>query len=192
LSAIAGTLDTYRRSTELNRLGLWLFLASESFMFLALLAARYYLWGMTRPELDQTLGLTVTTVLLISSWSMNRAEMMLSHDDRKGFLRWSMVTMVLGVIFLIGVVGFEWRGHIHPTDGAFGAVVFGLTTVHALHVVSGIVLIALMWNLVRKGHFSSERHFGIEATAVYWHFVDVVWVFFYPALYLMGTPVHTP
>ena len=95
--------------------------------------------------------------------------------------------MVLGVVFLVGVVGFEWSGHIRPSDGAHGAMLYMMTGVHALHVLSGIVLIFLVSRLARKGHFSAERHWGIEATAVYWHFVDVVWVFFYPALYLMGT-----
>ena len=62
-----------------------------------------------------------------------------------------------------------------------------MTGLHALHVFSGVVIILLIWNLGRNGHFSAERHWGVEACAIYWHFVDVVWVFFYPALYLIGT-----
>ncbi len=88
------------------------------------------------------------------------------------------------------MVVFEWRGHIKPWDGVFGAVLFGMTGLHALHVFSGVVLMLLIWNLGRKGHFSADRHWGVEATAIYWHFVDVVWVFYYPALYLMGTVVR--
>jgi cytochrome c oxidase subunit 3 len=64
-----------------------------------------------------------------------------------------------------------------------------MTGIHALHVLSGIILILINWNLVRIGRYSTERHWGIEATATYWHYVDVVWLFFYPALYLIGTPV---
>ncbi len=76
--------------------------------------------------------------------------------------------------------------HIRPTDGVYGAVLYGMTGLHALHVISGVIGILLVWNLGRKGHFSAERHWGVEATAIYWHYVDLVWVFFYPALYLIG------
>jgi cytochrome c oxidase subunit 3 len=186
----AQSLAAYQAHTRANRIGLWLFFVSESFMFGGLLASRFYLWGSTRPDLDQALGLIVTSVLLLSSFFMNRAESAIAHDDRRTFLTSLLITAALGVVFLIGVVGFEWRGHIRPWDGVFGAVLFGMTGLHALHVLSGVVLIVIIWNLGSKGHFSAERHWGVEATAIYWHFVDVVWVFFYPALYLMGTRVH--
>lgn len=185
----ADSLIAYRMQTKTNRVGLWLFIVSEAFLFGGLLASRFYLWGNTRPALDQTLGLIVTTILLISSFFMNRAETAIAHGDRETFLNSMLVTAGLGVTFLIGVVGFEWQGHLKPWDGVYGAVVYGMTGLHALHVLSGVVLILIVWNLGRKGNFSAERHWGVEATAVYWHFVDVVWVFFYPALYLMGTAV---
>ena len=108
----------------------------------------------------------------------------------RAFLNSMLITAGLGIVFLIGVVGFEWQGHIKPSDGVYGAVLFGMTGLHALHVLSGVVLILLVWNLGRKGRFSAERHWGVEATAIYWHFVDVVWVLYYPALYLMGTAAH--
>ena len=185
----ADSLIAYRIQTKTNRVGLWLFMISEAFLFGGLLASRFYLWGNTRPALDQILGLIVTAVLLISSFFMNRAESAIAHGDRVTFLNSMLVTAGLGIIFLIGVVGFEWQGHLKPWDGVYGAVVYGMTGLHALHVFSGVMLILIVWNLGRKGHFSAERHWGVEATAVYWHFVDVVWVFFYPALYLMGTAV---
>ena len=184
------SLTAYQTQVKANRLGLWLFFVSEAFMFGGLLASRFYLWGNTRPDLDQTLGLIVTVVLLLSSFTMNRAETAIAHDDRKTFLTSLLITAGVGVVFLVGVVFFEWQGHIKPWDGVYGAVLFGMTGLHALHVLSGVVLILLVWNLGRKGRFSGERHWGVEATAIYWHFVDVVWVFYYPALYLMGTVVH--
>ena len=55
-----------------------------------------------------------------------------------------------------------------------------------LAVVTGVILLLIVWNNGRKGHFDQEKHWGVEAAAIYWHFVDVVWVFYYPALYLMG------
>lgn len=184
------SLATYQAQTRTNRIGLWLFFVSEAFMFGGLLASRFYLWGGTRPDLDQTLGLIVTSVLLLSSFFMNRAETAIAHDDRETFLNSMLITAGLGVVFIIGVVFFEWQGHIKPWDGAYGAVLFGMTGLHALHVLSGVVLILIIWNLGRKGHYSAERHWAVEATAIYWHFIDVVWVFYYPALYLMGTVAH--
>ncbi|MGH2538230.1 MAG: cytochrome c oxidase subunit 3 [Candidatus Promineifilaceae bacterium] len=170
-----------------NRMGLWLFLFSELFLFGPLLLSRFYLWGFTRPDLDQTLGLITTGVLLVSSFFMARAEAAIAHNDRRTFLRGTLITAALGTIFLIGVVGIEWQGHLRPTDGMYGAVFFGMTGLHALHVLSGVLLILVIWWNGRKGDYSAEQHWPVEATAIYWHFVDVVWVFFYPALYLIGT-----
>jgi len=180
------SVEQYRWHTSLNRMGLWLFIASEVFMFGALFLARFYLWGNTRPDLDQRFGFIITAILLVSSVSMNRAETAIAHGDRRTFQRWLLVTVVLGLVFLGGVVGIEWRGHIRPDDGTYGAMLYMMTGIHALHVLSGVILILMIWWLGAKGHFSAERHWGVEATAVYWHFVDVVWVFFYPALYLLG------
>lgn len=188
-----------------NRLGLWLFCVSEVFLFIGLLAARFYLWRdletgeLLRPDLDQTVGLVTTVILLISSYSMVRAETAIAHDDRKGFLNGLMITFVLGLIFLLGVVLLEWgtleillggHPHISPQDGAFGAVLFAMTGMHAIHVLSGLIFILIVWRNGRNGSFSAHDHWGVEACAIYWHYVDVVWVFFYPALYLIGTVVH--
>ena len=186
----------YKERVKRNRLGLWLFFFSEIFLFGALLAARFYLWGNTRPDLDQTLGLIITSVLLLSSVAMALGESAIGHNDRKTFLRSLIVTALLGTLFIFGVVGLEWNvfgiegfGEIKPTDGVYGAIFFVMTGFHALHVLSGVVLIILVWNIGRKGGFSADRHWGVEGAAIYWHYIDVVWIFFYPALYLIGTPV---
>jgi cytochrome c oxidase subunit 3 len=131
---------------------------------------------------------------------VNRAESGMAHDDRKTFSVWMLIAAFLGTLFFIGVVFMEWNifgleaeiagvelfGHLKPTDGVFGGVFFAMTGMHALHVLSGIILLLIAWNNGRKGHFSSEKHWGVEAAALYWHYVDVIWVFFYPALYLIG------
>jgi cytochrome c oxidase subunit 3 len=183
-----------------NRMGLWLFFVSESFLFGGLLISRFFLWGNTRPDLPQVVPLVITAVLLLSSFSMNRAETAIANDDRKTFSRFMLLTAFLGLVFFLGVLIFEWGwsfeegmfvlgNHIHPTSGVYGAVLYGMTGMHALHVVSGIVLILIVWNLGRKGKYSARDHWGVEATAIYWHYVDLVWVFFYPSLYLIGTAV---
>lgn len=189
-----------------NRLGLWLFCVSELFLFIGLFAARFYLWrdvnGVSvRPDLNQAIALGVTSLLLVSSYFMVRAETAIQYDERGKFLNSLMVTFVLGLLFLLGVVFFEWglfevlRGekpHISPGDGAFGAMYFAMTGMHALHVITGLVFIFVVWKNGRKGSFSASDHWGVEACAIYWHYVDVIWVFFYPALYLIGKAVEIP
>ena len=183
------TLDTreqYQYQVDSNRLGLWLFFLSEAFLFGGLLVSRFFLWGGSRPDLDQSLGLIVTAILLVSSYFMNRADTAIAFDDRKTFLQSLLITAGLGILFLVGVVGLEWQGELRPWDGVFGAVFFGMTGMHALHVLSGVIFILAVWNNGRKGHYSAERHWGVEACAIWWHYIDLIWVFYYPALYLMG------
>jgi len=184
------TMQEYEHQTGSNRLGLWLFFISEMFLFGGLLVTRFYLLGNSRPDVNQVVGLIVTSILLVSSYFMNRAETAVAHDDRRTFLSNLLITAALGIAFLIGVVVFEWGGHIKPWSGVQGAVLFGMTGVHALHVLSGVIFILFVWNNGRKGNYSPERHWGVEGVAIYWHFVDVVWVFYYPALYLIGHVVE--
>src|SRR5687768_6496267 len=92
----------------LHRLGLWLFILSESCLFIAFIASRYYLQGLHRPaELNQLLGLGISGVLLLSSLSAYRAEVASEHGDIKTFGRNMLATLALGGIFVLGV-GFEW------------------------------------------------------------------------------------
>ncbi len=173
-----------------NRIGLWLFFISDSFVFGGLMVTRFYLLGNHRPDLEQFLGLIVTSVLLISSFFMNRAEVQISKGDRKGFVTSTLITMLLGIGFLVGVVGFEWRNApFGPGDGVQGGVFFMMTGMHAFHVLTGVIFLAIVLRNGMKGVYTAERHWAVEAAANYWHFVDLVWIFFYPALYLIGTPV---
>lgn len=185
------TLADYRRRLASNRLGLWLFILSDAFVFGGLYVSRFYLLGTeTRPEVSQILGFVVTVVLLASSFFMNRAETAMAHGDRKNFLRGTLVTLVLGVIFLLGVVGVEWQvAPFGPGDGAAASLFYAMTGFHAFHVLTGVIFLAIVYNNGRKGLYTAERHWAVEASAVYWHFVDVVWIFFYPALYLIGAPL---
>lgn len=198
---------SYDYKAATNRLGLWLFLISDSFVFAGLLIMRINLLKMDRPDLNQTLGLFVTAVLLISSFFMNRGETMLHNGNRQGFLSNTLITMALGTAFLLGVVLIEWHTvpaiaepilhllgepegaePLRPTSGVAGAAFFMMTAMHALHVFSGLILLAIVWFNARRGLYDVKHH-PVEAAAVYWHFVDVVWIFFYPALYLIGTAV---
>ena len=192
-----GDHDSYAYKSGTNRLGLWLFLISDSFVFGGLMVMRINLLGLTHPNLNQLLGLGVTAVLLVSSFFMNRGETMIKNGNRQGFLNNTLVTFVLGFLFLIGVIFVEWRLAAHegliasfgdPTKGPVGGVFYMMTGMHAFHVLTGLIFLAIVWVNGRKGLYD-ERHYPVEAAAVYWHFVDVVWIFFYPALYLIGTAI---
>jgi cytochrome c oxidase subunit 3 len=183
----------YTQRLNLNRIGLWLFLVSDAFVFGGLLVSRAVLWGDTRPELSQFLGLVVTSILLVSSFFMNRAETAMAHGDRKEFLRGTLITLILGILFLVGVVGLEWpqaASHGITTDkDIYGAMFYMMTGMHAFHVLTGILFLIVVLRNGRKGLYTPEKHWAVEAAAVYWHFVDVVWIFFYPAIYLIGNVV---
>jgi len=180
--------DTYKTNT--NRLGLWLFMLSDSFVFGGLLVIRFGLMGLTRPELIQSLGLLVTSVLLISSFFMNRAEMAMAHGDRKTFLTSLSITIFLGIAFLIGVVGVEWQlAPFGPADGPEGAVFYMMTGMHAFHVLTGVIFLLIVLRNGIKNVYTPEKHWAVEASAIYWHFIDLVWIIFYPALYLIGKAV---
>jgi cytochrome c oxidase subunit 3 len=178
----------YRRKLSVNRLGLWLFIVSDSFLFMGLLVSRFYLLGTAeRPEVNQIVGLIVTAMLLVSSFFMNRAETAIAYNDHKTFLNSTLITLVLGTLFLIGVVGVEWPIS-HFDGGAASSLFFAMTGFHAFHVLTGVIFLFIVYRNGRKGLYSAETHWAVEASAVYWHFIDVVWIFFYPALYLIGLP----
>jgi len=181
-----------RTRTTNNRIGLWLFLLSDAFVFAGLYISRYYLLGVgQRPEVNQWLGLGVTTILLTSSFFMNRAEMAASFGDKKSFLRYTLVTILLGTLFLVGVVGVEWQmAPFGPDHSAGWSIYFTMTGFHAFHVLTGVLFLAIIYRNGRKGVYNPEHHWPVEAAAVYWHFIDLVWVFYYPALYLIGIGVR--
>ncbi len=188
MTALESSIHEYQRKIATNRLGLWLFFISDMFMFGGLIISRFYLLGNQKFDLNQSLGLLVTAVLLISSFFMNRAEVMISQGNKKGFIRSLLLTILLGIAFLIGVVGVEWAdAHFGPSDGAQGAVFYMLTGMHAFHVLTGVIFLLVTLRNGTKDKFSAEKHYMVEAAANYWHFVDVVWIIVYPVLYLMGT-----
>lgn len=183
----------YRSKLNNNRLGLWLFIFSDSFVFAGLMVTRIFLLGEHRPELNQTLGLIVTSVLLVSSFFMNRAENAIVHGDKRTFAISMIITLVLGAAFLGGVVFVEWpeaAQHFRPDEGPEGSVFYMMTGMHAFHVFTGLIFLVIVLINGLRNKYSVERHWGVEACANYWHFVDVVWIFFYPALYLIGTVAH--
>ena len=180
-------LTEYKAQEARNRLALWLFVISELFLFGGILVARVVLWGETRPHLEQGPAFILTAALLVSSFFMNRAETAIAHGDQKNFERGILATIALGTIFLVGVIAVEWPlSHLSAATDVYGAVFFLMTGMHAFHVLTGVIFLGLIYRNGKKGLYSPEKHWAVEAAAIYWHFVDVVWIFFYPAIYLIG------
>jgi cytochrome c oxidase subunit III len=180
--------ESYAYKLATNRIGLWLFLISDMFIFGGLLLSRINLLGLTRPDLTQVLGLVVTSILLISSFFANRAEISMEYGDHKQFLISISTTIGLGILFLVGVLGVEWGlAPFGPGDNIQSAIFYVMTGFHAFHVFTGVIFLAIVLRNGMHGRYSSKKHWAVEASVVYWHFVDVVWFFFYPALYLIGT-----
>ena len=186
LSAGALHADALRRVRS-NRLGLWLFFLSDSLLFALLFTARFYMNGTSTPDdVSQLLGLGITSILLLSSLTAYRAETAIAHGRQTPGRRMLLATIGLGLIFLAGVI-VEWSiAEFVPSDG-YGTAFFSMTGMHASHVASGVLLLALAYRRAGRGAYAGggTRAWGVSATVMYWHFVDVVWVFFYPALYLL-------
>jgi len=184
-AALARAEAAYR--PRANRLGLWLFLASETFLFAALISTRYIISGTEVPtDANQGLALAITVMLLASSISAYLAESSIAHDDRRGFLRYALITIALGSVFLVGVV-LEFREGFEsfPPGTVYGSVFFALIGFHGFHVLGGVLALAVVANLGRLGHFGSHDFWGAEGVMKYWHFVDLMWVAIYPTLYLI-------
>jgi cytochrome c oxidase subunit 3 len=169
-----------------NRIGLWLFIVSETFLFAAFLSARYFTTGTDRPEeLNQTLALILTIVLLISSISAYLAETSIKYNHRRNFKIFTIATIVLGLVFLGGVVVELTEATLHyPPGTPYGTSYFMLIGLHAFHVVTGLIALGVVLSLGMKGHFGSSDYWGVEGVVKYWHFVDLAWVLIYPTLYL--------
>lgn len=169
---------------RVNRVGLWLFIFSDSVVFGLLLSSRFYLEGIEAAHLDQFLGLAITVLLLTSSITAYLAETAIARGNR-ALCGWMLLATILQGLLFAGGVAYEWSAAEFTKEEAFGTAFFAMTGLHATHVISGVGLLALSWFMLMRGHFSSKSYWGIEGTVKYWHFVDVVWVFFYPALYLV-------
>jgi len=171
---------------QINRLGLWLFMLSETMLFAGVLATRFSLLGTeVHEEVSQTIGLVITAILLASSYTAFRAEHAARNGDRAAVVRFLQLTLALGVVF-VGGVAFEWAEAFDafPASTEFGTIFFTMTGIHAFHVITGLVFLAILLGNCRSGRYDDDA-WPVEAGVKYWHFVDVVWVFFYPALYLI-------
>ena len=178
----------------INRMGLWVFMASESMLFVAMAAARFYLNGFNKGEVNLPLGLVLTVILLASSWLGYQATGAIKVGNRRKAITALLLACVLGVVFIAGV-GVEWTTAsfgkdlvppASPQATSFGTSFFSMTGLHVFHLITGLIGLLLVANLLRKGQFGPDDHWGVTAVVRYWTFVDVMWlVVVFPVLYLL-------
>ena len=132
------------------------------------------------------LPLLNTLILLLSGTTVTWAHHALLENNRKGLIWGLTLTVILGVIFTI-LQAVEYSHAAFPFSGSlYGATFFMATGFHGVHVIIGTVTLAVMLFRALNGHFTPKNHFGFEAAAWYWHFVDVVWLFLFFAIYIWG------
>ncbi|MFO1185182.1 MAG: cytochrome c oxidase subunit 3 [Bauldia sp.] len=136
------------------------------------------------------LPLLNTVILLTSSGTVTWAHHALIHNDRKGLVNGLIITVVLGVIFT-ALQAWEYaHAEFGYTSGIFGSTFFMATGFHGFHVIVGTIFLAVCLLRATKGDFKPDHHFGLEAAAWYWHFVDVVWLFLFSFVYVWSTWGH--
>jgi heme/copper-type cytochrome/quinol oxidase subunit 3 len=175
-----------------GKMGVWWFLASEIVLFGGLIGAFVMSrlgsggWSEMAAHLNVPIGTINTFVLLTSSLTMVLAFAAADKGDQKGIRTWLLLTVLLGLAFLI-IKGFEWGSKIGagftPMAGNFWSFYYTMTGLHALHVLAGVVINLLLFLSALMGLLRGREH-RVELAGLYWHFVDVVWIFLFPLLYL--------
>jgi heme/copper-type cytochrome/quinol oxidase subunit 3 len=178
------------------KLGIWLFLSSEVMLFGALFSSYILLrvgadtWPHGYEHLNIPLGTVNTAVLITSSVTMVMAWASLMMKDFAKYRRYLGSTILLAVVFLV-VKGFEYAAKfehgLYPSTSTYFGIYFTLTGLHALHIIGGIVVNAYLWGPGSKMWKTDPDRFThrIEIAGLYWHFVDIVWIFLFPMLYLL-------
>jgi cytochrome c oxidase subunit 3 len=211
--ALQHQFDSMGQQKEAAALGMWVFLVTELLFFGGLiLAYTIYRWENARAfahaslHMDITLGTVNTAVLIFSSLTMAMAVRSAATGRKKLLIGFLVATMLLGGAFL-GIKAIEYTDHIHhhlfpgpgfhypvPADARaaemFFSLYFAMTGLHALHMIVGIGLLMTLVLLARRGRFTAEYSTPVEICGLYWHFVDIVWIFLFPMLYLIGRHLH--
>ena len=185
-------------TTGLNhrKMLMWAFLGSDC-MFFASLISTYLVYknrSIVGPHPDEVFDILITStstfVLLMSSMSMVLAYHALTRGNIKGFRIWILSTAIMGMTFIAFQV-FEFRTFAHegltPRTNLFGTTFFTLTGFHGAHVTIGIVwLLSLFFYSFKRGGVTPARNLDTDLAALYWHFVDIVWIVIFTVIYLFG------
>ena len=202
--------DDMAQQSEASTLGMWVFLVTEIMFFGGLFTA-YLVYRSAAPEafqeasahLDITLGAFNTAVLIMSSLTMALAVRAAQTSlPRKVQVGWLLATMFLGAVFLgVKVVEYaeKFRDRIVPGPNfneaawqhpagveMFYSLYFCMTGLHALHMIVGIGIMTVITIMAWRRQFDADYYTPVEVSGLYWHFVDIVWIFLFPLLYLIG------
>jgi cytochrome c oxidase subunit 3 len=207
-TALAHQFDDLAQQEDAANLGMWVFLITE-IMFFGGLFVGYTVYRAAYPtafaegsyHLDIVLGCINTVVLISSSLTMALAVHAAQVGKRQLLTVFLLLTIVLGLVFL-GIKAVEYghkfedrlvpgptfffTGEHAKQVQIFYSFYFGMTGMHALHMVIGIGLLSALVILAWRGRFSSTYYTPVENIGLYWHFVDIVWIFLFPLLYLLG------
>jgi cytochrome c oxidase subunit 3 len=210
--ALQHHFETLGQQHEAATLGMWIFLVTEVMFFGGLFLA-YSLYRIWYPEawsegsleLDILLGGINTVVLIGSSLTMALAVRAAQTGARRATVNWLLATMALGLTFLVikffeyehkwelnHIPGFNFQfegPHARQVE-IFLSLYFSMTGLHALHMVIGFGLLSVIAWMAHKGRFSPEWYTPVEMSGLYWHFVDIVWIFLFPLLYLVDRAHH--
>jgi cytochrome c oxidase subunit 3 len=206
--ALAHQFDSLAQQREAATLGMWVFLVTEVLFFGGMFAtyAIYRAWypeafAAASHELDVMLGTINTVVLITSSLTMALAVHAAQLGQRRVVLWFLAGTMVLGAVFLgiksveyyhkftehhVPGPGFQFEREYFRHAQLFFSLYFLMTGLHALHMVIGIGIMLVMFWWAWRGTITADYYSPIEISGLYWHFVDIVWIFLFPLLYLIG------
>lgn len=171
------------------KMGIVLFLISETFLFGALFWTYFYLRANTQGWPPQHPSITlpaVNTILLLASsgviWWAGRA---IRKGNEKGLLTGLLVTVVLGVSFL-GITGWEWAHEsFRPWTNAYGSIFFTITGFHALHILGGVMLMLALTARTARHRFSAGHFLAVDIGSFYWHFIDLIWILLFVSVFII-------
>jgi cytochrome c oxidase subunit 3 len=209
--ALRVQFDTEAQQKDASALGMWIFLVTE-IMFFGGMFAVYTIYRSWYPDvfaiasssLNEIIGAVNTGVLLLSSFTMVMAVRAGQLGQQKMIVIFLILTLLFGGIFL-GVKAYEWNQkfeeHHIPGQAAFHlagvlpqeqghaqlffSIYFAMTGLHALHMVIGVGILLTLIVQARKGKFSASYYTPVDVAGLYWHFVDIIWIFLFPLLYLI-------
>jgi cytochrome c oxidase subunit 3 len=179
--------------------GIFLFIGSEIMLFGSFFTVYFFDRVVNNthpwPPINQATGhpferpwfvaLVNTCILVTSSFTMHWATTSIKRGNRAGLQAGMVLTILLGLTFLLTQVIEYHRLGYNTSDTSFAATFFGLTGLHGCHVFVGLVILTVMAVRAFRGHFSPEHHHGIEVGGIYWHFVDVMWIVVYVTVYIL-------
>lgn len=178
--------------------GLWTFVFIDMVIFLMIFLIfmgerirHVYLYAASQLRLDELVGFANTLILLTSSWMFVEAVQATRHRDGARVRRYLGLAWLLGLAFCLSKVAeysLKIQAGITPATNSFFSFYFFITLVHFLHVIAGMLFIAYCRSQARARTGTGRYLTGLENVGLFWHFVDILWVFIFPLLYLVGRP----